>query len=213
LKICLKVIAYNHKHTLGGLYDFPSALSVSDSPGWRTGNRIKISHSTRADSFSYYAEHHNGIALLDILPLVIPSSRLPLLLFHLARFARSCLAAANETAREQRRSNRATNVFTLSLPSTTKRDYLNASTGPTKSRCTLVTVYMAVGSVNCAYETLISRGQDVTGCALTTLYTGCSVKSNFANLMCVVDSHCLRINTYKSIVKVIVKNGRMNFKE
>lgn len=160
---------------------FSPALSVSDAPGWRTGNRIKISHSTRADSFSYYAGHHNGIALLDILPLVIPPSRLPLLLSHLARFARSRLAAANETAREQRRSNRATNVFTLSLPSTTKRDYLNASTGPTKSRCTLVTVYMAVGSVNCAYETLISRGQDVTGCALTTSYTGCSVKSNFAS--------------------------------
>lgn len=57
----------------------PRSLSaVSDSPGWRTGNRIKISHSTRADSFSYYAGHHNGIALLDILPLVIPPSRLPL---------------------------------------------------------------------------------------------------------------------------------------
>lgn len=164
----------------------PALSAVSDSPGWRTGNRIKISHSTRADSFSYYAGHHNGIALLDILPLVIPPSLS--LLSHLARFARSCLAAANETAREQRRSNRATNVFTLSLPSTTKRDYLNASTGPTKSRCTLVMVYMAVGSVNCAYETLISRGRDVTGCALTTSYMGCSVKSNFANFASVAGS-------------------------
>jgi len=160
-----------------------------------TGSRIKISYSTRADSFSYYAEHHNGIALLDVLPLVIPPSLPPPPLpylpvpplprrpssSHRARFPRSRLAVTNETAREQRRSNRATNVFTLSLPSTTKRDYLNASTGSTKSRCTLVTVYMAVGSVNCAYETLISRGQDVTGCALTTPYTGCSVKSNFAS--------------------------------
>lgn len=44
------------------------------------------------------------------------------------------------------------------------------SNGSTKSRCTLVTVYMAVASVIHAYETLISRGLRALRCSHDAVY-------------------------------------------